>query len=167
MQNPANQRPTPTRSVQGRAFSLVELVVVVAILGLVAAIAAPRYGAATGRYRCEMAARRLIADLGAAQDKARACSAPVIVHLYPTKAWYIVENTAPNASPNFSKTDLGADPYFVTYERITLDNGNDDITFDGYGTIDTAGVISLSSGAWLARVTISDKGGPFTYALSR
>src|SRR5438552_17658151 len=62
------------RAIRDGAFSLVELMLVMAIIAVVAAIAMPRYSASLARYRADMAARRIVAALALAQAKARATS---------------------------------------------------------------------------------------------
>ena len=57
-----------------RAFSLLELVIVMGIVVVMAAIALPRYGAAHARYGVDLAARRIAADLAYAQKLARQTS---------------------------------------------------------------------------------------------
>jgi prepilin-type N-terminal cleavage/methylation domain-containing protein len=47
-----------------KGFSLLELVMVVAIVGIVSAIAVPRYSTAACNYRAEVAARRVAKDIG-------------------------------------------------------------------------------------------------------
>ena len=55
-------------------FSLLELVLVSAIVVTLAGIAVPRYGSAAGRYRLDLVARRIAADLAYAQAVARQTS---------------------------------------------------------------------------------------------
>src|SRR5690606_27031377 len=54
-----------------RGFSLLELVMVLTIIAILAAIATPRYANAMARYRADLAARRIAADLLLAQRLAR------------------------------------------------------------------------------------------------
>ena len=60
-------------------FSLLELVIVLAIVATLATIAAPRYGASLAAYRVESAARRIVADLALARSMARTENRRVIV----------------------------------------------------------------------------------------
>ena len=59
----------------GQGFSLLELVLVLGILMALAAIGIPRYGASVARYRADLLARRLVADLRLAREHAKATSA--------------------------------------------------------------------------------------------
>ena len=53
-----------------RAFSLVELVIVILVLGILAGAAAPRYASALRWKRLESSAYRIAADLRRARDEA-------------------------------------------------------------------------------------------------
>ena len=55
-------------------FSLVELVLVMVIIGVVAAIALPRFAQANARQQLEAAANRVASDLEKARHEARASS---------------------------------------------------------------------------------------------
>src|SRR3954468_24220391 len=68
--------PSPRRAL---AFSLFELLFVIAIIAIVAAMAMPRYGRSVARYRAECAAKRVAADLALARSTAKAVSAERIV----------------------------------------------------------------------------------------
>lgn len=64
------------------AFTLLELVIVILIIGIITAVAQPRFASALSNYRVEAAANRLAADLGYASSMARVSSRPVIVRFY-------------------------------------------------------------------------------------
>src|SRR5688500_9245400 len=61
-----------TRAALG--FTLIEIVMVLFIMAIVAAMAAPRYSQAIARYRLESAAGRVAADLEYARALARSTS---------------------------------------------------------------------------------------------
>src|SRR3954469_15575051 len=71
-QRPADRRP-------GAAFSLFELLFVIAIIAIIAAMAMPKYGRSVARYRAQCAARRVAADLMFARSAAKAASAERVV----------------------------------------------------------------------------------------
>ncbi|MFN7613934.1 MAG: Tfp pilus assembly protein FimT/FimU, partial [Phycisphaerae bacterium] len=55
-----------------RAFSMIELVIVLVIVGVTAAIAVPRYVNSVQRTKVDGAARRIAADIERLRDRARA-----------------------------------------------------------------------------------------------
>ncbi|MHC4992904.1 MAG: pilus assembly FimT family protein, partial [Planctomycetota bacterium] len=59
-----------------RGTSLIEVVIVLAVIATLAAIAQPRYAGALSRYHADSAARRIIADFAAARQRARATGVP-------------------------------------------------------------------------------------------
>lgn len=74
-----------------RAFSFLELVVVLALVGVMAIIAVPRIAGAQARYEAETGARQLAADLRDAQALARSTSSSWRVVLEPDGTGYTVE----------------------------------------------------------------------------
>ncbi|MEM7629837.1 MAG: type II secretion system protein [Planctomycetota bacterium] len=62
-----------------RGFSLIELLLVLAIAGVVALIAVPRYAEASSRYRCQIAAERVAELMREASQTARASSSAVLL----------------------------------------------------------------------------------------
>src|SRR5947209_10986433 len=62
-----------------RAYSLVELVLVLVTLAIMWGIAAPRYANSMSRYRAEAAARRIASDFALARAQAKQTSTNVVV----------------------------------------------------------------------------------------
>ena len=133
-----------------RGFSIVELVLVITILAVVAAIAAPRYAVALDGYRAEHAARRIVADISATQAAARATATTQAVVFNPaTNSYSLPTVVAGNAS---TRITLGDAPFYAVLESASF-NGNATLTFNGYAMPRSAGTVVVRSGQ--TRRTIS------------
>lgn len=148
---PARRAPAAGR----RAFSLVELVMVLAIVGLVGAIAVPRYNRSLGRYRVSCAARRIAADLAYAQSQARVTSQSRQIDFQTAGRSYQIANVADLRGRSGTYTvDLSREPYCT--QTMTLDlGGATKITFDAYGTPSATGGITVTSGETTGKVTLA------------
>jgi prepilin-type N-terminal cleavage/methylation domain-containing protein len=133
-------RPVPGRSTSDRTlcirsgFSLIELIIAVAIIGVLATISIPRFAASSERYRAEAAARRLAADLISAREHATTSSAPVRITLSPGTGRYTITEQRGGTS---STRDLGADPFVARFEPPAQGQVRDQITFNGHGLPDS------------------------------
>lgn len=136
-----------------RGFTLVELVVVLVIVSIMTAIAAPRYANATSRYRAEMAARKVAADLALAQSRARIQSAAQTVRFDTVAQSYTLPTMVDADHPASTyMVDLTQPPYRAT---VTLGlNSATAIVFNGYGMPDCGGRIVLQSGGATKVVTV-------------
>jgi prepilin-type N-terminal cleavage/methylation domain-containing protein len=142
------------------AFSLVELVLVVAIMGILAAIAVPRFAAASAARRLEVAALRLTADLRHAQQHALASSAQVEVTFDPTTESYTVAAPSPVGSATTYTVNLSESPSHVYIESVTLASNR--AVFSGHGLPTGAGAISLRAGRLRQIVTLTVASPRFT-----
>lgn len=136
-------------------FTLVELVLILAILGTFAAVAAPRYGGAIARYRAQAAANRVVADLARAQAEARASSSTRTVEFKAPADWYgIAESRALDSRLTGYGVALSASPYEAALVSAAL-GGDSVIRFDGYGVPDSGGTIIVRSGREGRTITIA------------
>lgn len=140
-----------------RAFSFVEVAIAVAILGILLAVAVPRWAAAVGRHQARGAARRVAADLRLVAARADAKSASIRVEFHPALHEYSVPGAANPDAP-------GVD-YRVNVKRLhgavlaAADfGGQTSVTFNGYGVPDAPGSVTLQAGGHDAVVIVDAAG---------
>jgi prepilin-type N-terminal cleavage/methylation domain-containing protein len=138
----------------GRGFSLLELLLVLAIMTTLAAIAAPRYQRSLSRYRADLAARRIVQDLELAQAAAKATSAARTVRIRQGEDDVQLFDTA-GLDPHEStyRTKLFEPPYQADITASTF-NGDDYLIFDGWGIPDSGGTAVLAVGSEIRTITV-------------
>ena len=142
--SPVEYRRRAGRSRGG--FSLLELIVVLVIMAIMAAIATPRYGQAVARYRTEMAARKVAADLTFARKRARTSSASQVVNFNVADGGYQLPGvTDMRTSATDYSVSLSSAPYQARIVSADFD-GDPDVTFDGYGVPDSGGTVVVAVG---------------------
>ena len=150
---------TPTAWCRVRGFSLVELVLVVAITMILAAIAVPRYGSAAVRYRADLAARRVADDLRLAQSHARLTSASCTVTFTPATEQYVLVGTASLDGGSGDYTvDLRTDPYDAAITSADF-GGVPTVVFTGWGLPNSGGSVVVTSGSETRTVLVDDQTG--------
>jgi len=136
-----------------RSFSLVELVMVIVIMGIIAAIAVPRFAESIARQRLEMAAQRIVGDLDHAQQHARVSSTTVKVTFTKSEHMYELRGVP---SPDHHGKDytvlLAEPPYEVELVSVDFD-GKNEVAIDGYGVAEAGGSVTIAAGGQKALVT--------------
>lgn len=128
-------------------FSLVELVVVIAIVCIIAAIAMPRYAEASGRYRIEAATRRLMSDIAFTQARARARSLSQSMTFYVGSGRFqFVSLSDPDRPTTTYTVDLGLDPYRSQIRSASFGASGTTLTFNGFGVPTRGGSVVLEAG---------------------
>jgi prepilin-type N-terminal cleavage/methylation domain-containing protein len=150
-----------TTHARAPAFTLVELVLVLAIAGLAAALAAPRYAAALSRYRVEAAARRVAADLQFAQAKARATGTKRAIRFNRDSNSYTLSGESGLSAPGSGYVvDLSLDPYRSSIATVSF-AGAGSLVFNGFGVPGSAGFVTVRCGKETRTVSV-DSGSGFT-----
>jgi prepilin-type N-terminal cleavage/methylation domain-containing protein len=144
---------------QRRAFTLVELILVAAIIAVISGIAVPRYSASLSNFRARTAARRLAADIALAQSQARATSASKQIEF--TAAGYTIKGIAGLDGAATYTVDITQDPYRAKLTTSFLPTSTV-LTFDGYGWPDRGGTITIGSGSATREITVDSTSGRAT-----
>jgi prepilin-type N-terminal cleavage/methylation domain-containing protein len=143
-------------------FSLVEIVVVMLILGIMAAVAAPKFASALHQYRAEAAATRIKADLGLVRQHAIATSSQQKVQFSVATNGYNMPGLPDlNHAGQAYAVDLAVYPYHAELESTSL-GGDSLLQFDRYGKPDGGGTITVRSGEYQRTVTIDPETGKAT-----
>jgi prepilin-type N-terminal cleavage/methylation domain-containing protein len=130
-------------------FSLVELVLVLSIMAVLAAIAMPRIGQSAARLRLENSAARVAADLEHARALAAASSRPVQLEFNPGSGAYAVFS----GGQRLSRVSLAQAPFGAVIERVSGDEPNS-VVFDGRGRTGASTTIRLRSGSWVVDLEV-------------
>jgi prepilin-type N-terminal cleavage/methylation domain-containing protein len=136
------------------AFSLMELIVVLAIMSALAGIAAPRYAGAQVRFRADAAQRRVAEDLRWFARHANATSASVTVNYNTTTHVYGTPeiNDPDQAGRNYS-VDLTEAPYQVRIASADF-AGSASLTFTGHGHPQAGGSVVIAVGDQTRTITV-------------
>ncbi len=118
-----------------RAYSLVELLIVVVIMGITAAVAIPSFGDSIAKMNAEAAAERIRADLELARRHAINTSSSQSV-VFDSDGYALPGMDDPDHPGQPYYVDLTGDQYGVTLDSVGL-GGDATIIFDGFGLPDS------------------------------
>lgn len=142
-----------------RAFTIVELTVVMLIMGILAAVAAPRYGEALASYRVNAAANRVAADLRMVRQYARKSSVVQTLVFNATSDIYTAAAMPDLDRPGYAyAVNLGASEYLTDVTVATFGGGST-VQFDIFGRPNLTGSVSLQSGSRTRTVVVDAAGG--------
>ena len=141
-----------------RAFSLIELVVVLAIIAAISSIALVRYSSSLSNYRLNITAAKIRADLEWARTRAQSTSSERQVRFVPDSNGYGIpaEPLRPNSSSRYL-VDLTQSPYGVKLVSATFGSGSS-VTFNAFGLPNSAGTVRVSAGSSSRTIRVSAGG---------
>jgi len=155
---------------QRTAFSVVELVIVVLIIGILSAVIAPRYIDLLSKHSIESAAKRLKLDLELAVSTAKTTSSEHrVVFLLDDNSYEFKEIRDLDLASKEYSVDLNAEPYRSTIQFADFGDTTE-LNVNGYGIPNEPGVIQLQCGKYRHEVTIDANGvvkikpGPFEFS---
>ncbi len=137
------------------AFTLVELVMSLAIVAMFAAVAVPRYANFAAHQRAQGAVRRIATDLALAKRRAvLSSSSQTVAFTVATDSYIVGTMMDPDRPADPYRVILAQEPYNATI--VSADFGGDaDLVFDGYGVADSGGTIVLRVGGFEKTITVS------------
>ncbi|MFK7760301.1 MAG: Tfp pilus assembly protein FimT/FimU [Phycisphaerales bacterium] len=131
-------------TLKSSAFSLVELVIVVAILGIITAVAVPRFADAGSGRRLTAARSAIYSDVELIKLRARATSKPHAIKFYPSENKYIVvEGIDINRRSIVLTRDLDDDPFNINLDRTNI-GGDEILTINALGELSPASTLQIN-----------------------
>lgn len=127
------------------AFTLIELALVLAIVAIFAAIAAPRLAEASQRRRLQAAGQRLAVDIAMVRERARNVSSNSTMS-FAREGYRWRASTGASSTPA-TEILLSDPPYLAAITAISA-GGDHDIVFDGYGAADSKLQLTVAVGGY-------------------
>lgn len=136
-----------------------ELLIVVLIIGLLASMALPRFGASIARARADAAARRITTDLEFARHRAILKGASQAVKFdVATNSYNLPDVPHLDHPDSIYAVSLAEMPYEAQLTKVTL-GGDATIIFDGFGVPDSRGDIEVRVGSDVRVITVDGETG--------
>jgi prepilin-type N-terminal cleavage/methylation domain-containing protein len=144
-----------------RGVSMIELVIAAMVMGIMAAVAAPRFAEALQYHRIEMAAKRLVADLESVRSLAYTTGTSQTIRFHDKLGKYqivgVVDPDRP-LDPNYT-VDLTDTPYHCTFASVSFS----DLTYNGHGLPNSGGKIVIESGGLQRAISVNATSGRASY----
>ena len=137
-----------------KGLSLIEIVVVVTILAIVAAVGGTRYLDSLALHRARGTARRIAADLETARHAARSRSVPVSISFDAVGNRYTIVGIAnPDHPSGVNSVELADGPLQSDLTAAAF-GGDATIIFNAFGMPDSGGTLTVQSGGTAQTVTV-------------
>ena len=165
MSNTKNQfvrKPAPARTgcavKTGRGgLTLIDVTLAVMIIGILSAVAVPRFTDFYMRQRLSSATARFQADVNFARRQAMATTANIVLDLQPTTNTYSFSDLPDPAHPNLNYTvRLAEAPYRA--EIVGTNLSSNSTTINGAGVVSQPGTVTFRCGSSVSTCEIGADG---------
>lgn len=144
------------------AFTLIEMVTVIAVVGVLASMAIPRFGRTMELRRADAAARLISADVLRAREYARVSGVPRTIVYDATKAAYTIDLPDPDRPRSTIARDLNA-LYGAALSGVDFKSGAQ-LSFTAEGAPSTGGTLTVAVGRIARTITVNAVTGTATIA---
>lgn len=143
-----------------RAFTIIELVIVILITSVLAAVTAPAFMDSLVFHRVESAARRVKADIEYQRQRARLTSTAQSI-TFSSGSYTLNGTKSLNHPAGTYAVNLKESPYSLDSAAVNFSN-TQVLAFDGYGTPSSGGTVVLTAKNHQCTVTVNGTTGTAT-----
>ncbi|HUG89657.1 MAG TPA: GspH/FimT family pseudopilin [Planctomycetaceae bacterium] len=145
------------------ALTLIDLIVTMLVIGVMGAVAAPRFSAMMNHYRVSAAAGRLQADLEYARRQAQTQGRPQsVVFDGSANRYELPDSPHPDRPGTKYVVELSSAAAGVALKSAAFESGASAVTYDLYGRPDAAGAVVLAAGVEQRTIRVDGTSGRVT-----
>lgn len=144
-----------------RGVSMVELTIATMVMGIMAAVAAPRFAESLQYHRLEMAAKRIVADIESIRSLAYTSGNQQTIRFNDKSSSYLIVGLVDPDYPNQANynVDLTDSPYYCTISSVNVTA----ISYNGHGLPNQGGQIVIELGGSQRTITVNATTGRASY----
>lgn len=146
--------------------TLIELMMVISLIGITAAVVTPRYTESLNQFRAETAAERIRVDLNMARRRASITGRSISVIFDAGTNTYAMPNLASlDRSQLPYQMSLSASPFYAILGSVSFPGGiggDMQVVFDHYGAPDSGGSVAVRCGGTAKTVSLNATTGEAT-----
>lgn len=140
------------------AFSFAEIIIVVLVIGILAAAAVPKYQESLAINSLSSSARRVAADIRLTKSTAMTNSANRTIKFSTEDSTYQLIDIVDASTHSADNIVELNEALYRSFISAALFEGASDLTFNGFGLPGASGFVRLNSGKYYQQITVSATG---------